>query len=127
MKANLSRFLLICQAFSSHRAHFSSSLTFLLSDKVSIVRLNRFGDILTHLLNRLPLPRLSLLDYLPQTREGEMKGKHQAFLGRSTAKKLAPGGDDLLGVKVNGSMPFGALQVNWMERYIGDAQQLFAL
>ena len=127
MKFNLSQFLIICQEFSSHRAHLSSILPFLLSDEGSIVGLNRFGHILTNLFNRLPLPRLCLLDDLPQAWEGEMKGKHQGFLGRGMAKKLAPGGDDLLGVKVHSRMPFGALQVNWMERYIGDAEQLFAL
>ena len=89
--------------------------------------MSRFGDILTQRLNRLPLPRLSLLDDLPQAREGEMKGEDQGFVGSGTAKKLAPGGDNLLGVKVHSRMPFGALQVNWMERYIGDAEQLFAL
>ncbi len=37
--------------------------------------LNGFSHVLASRLNRLPLPSLSLLDDVAQTREGEMEGK----------------------------------------------------
>ena len=82
---------------------------------------NGFGDVLSHRLNRLPLPSLSLLDDMAQTWEGEVKGKHQALLSRSPVQKPAPGDYYLLRNKIDCSIPLWLLQMDGMEQCIGNA------
>jgi len=84
------------------------------------------GDALTLSVNRLPLPLLSLLDYVTQAWEGEVKGKHQRPLGYGLVEKPPPGGHSLLGNKVDCRIPVRLLQMDGMEHGIGDDQELLA-
>src|SRR3989304_3852072 len=54
-----------------------------------------------------------------------MKSKRKSLLSLCPFKKLAPGGHDLFRCKIDRSIPFWLLKMNWVEHCIGDAQQLF--
>ena len=72
----------------------------------------------------LPSPAGTHLRDASETREGEVKGKHQGLLICSSLKKPASGGYDLLGRKIGACTPFWLLQMDGVEYHIRDAQQL---
>jgi hypothetical protein len=82
---------------------------------------NHFGDVLADCANRLPLPCILFLTNMAQTREWEVKAKHQSLLSRSPLQKPTPSGHDLLRSKIDRCMPLWLLQMNGMEHHIADA------
>jgi hypothetical protein len=71
--------------------------------------------------NRLPSPHFPIPGNKPQTRESEVKSKHQGLLTSSHIKKPTPSIYDLLWSKIDGCMPSWLLHVDWMEERIGNA------
>ena len=77
--------------------------------------------VLPSRLNRLPLPSSSPPDDVAEPWKGKVESKHQSLLNGSSIQKSEPGGDNLVGKKIDYGAPFRLLKMDGMENDIRDA------